>query len=254
MKAMSIIETPPMMIIGVIGNIETPYSLHTLTTVWASHLSDEVKHHFYKNWYCSEKMAFTHYAKKHAKDGGKHIARQLKCIRKYYTVVCVLLLHTQAHLMEIINGGLIVDKVKIAHSRAWIPPANQQCLIFMHKQLEEVMVSSGVHLFSLLASSLRRDQGVWLSMYPLQLTDNASSSLASSSRRGLGSLHGHPTPPTNSTSSLCEAAQGRAHLLCWYCQTNFRHLFYFISFFVFVCFFVHSVSTINTNTVPPLMV
>ncbi|KAJ7507431.1 ribosomal protein L3-domain-containing protein [Mycena galericulata] len=123
-EAVTIIETPPLIVIGVVGYVETPRGLRTLTTVWASHLSDEVKRRFYKNWYRSKKKAFTRYAKKHAEDNGKSVARELERIRKYCTVVRVLA-HTQirktglsqkkAHLMEIqVNGGSIPDKVEFA--------------------------------------------------------------------------------------------------------------------------------------------
>jgi large subunit ribosomal protein L3e len=124
-EAVTIIETPPLMVIGVVGYVETPRGLRTLTTVWASHLSDEIKRRFYKNWYRSKKKAFTRYAKKHAEDNGKSVARELERIRKYCTVVRVLA-HTQirktglsqkkAHLMEIqVNGGSVSDKVEFAH-------------------------------------------------------------------------------------------------------------------------------------------
>ncbi|KAE9401332.1 ribosomal protein L3, partial [Gymnopus androsaceus JB14] len=109
-----------------ISHNELPVALNPKTTVWASHLSDELKHRFYKSWYRSKKKAFTRYAKKHAEDGGKSVARELERIRKNCTVVCVLA-HTQirktglsqkkAHLMEIqVNGGSIPDKVEFAHS------------------------------------------------------------------------------------------------------------------------------------------
>merc|ERR1712093_308031 len=68
-KAGIIIETPPMVAVGVVGYVETPRGLRSLTTVWAEHLSDEVKRRFYKNWYRSKKKAFTKYAKKHAESG-----------------------------------------------------------------------------------------------------------------------------------------------------------------------------------------
>ncbi|KAE9382954.1 hypothetical protein BT96DRAFT_1043220 [Gymnopus androsaceus JB14] len=109
-----------------ISHNELPVTLNPKTTVWASHLSDELKRHFYKSWYRSKKKAFTCYAKKHAEDGGKSVARELERIRKNCTIVCVLA-HTQirktglsqkkAHLMEIqVNGGSIPDKVEFAHS------------------------------------------------------------------------------------------------------------------------------------------
>ncbi|KAI0215970.1 60S ribosomal protein L3 [Massospora cicadina] len=58
-EAVTIIETPPLVVVGVVGYIETPKGLRALGTVWAQHLSDEVKRRFYKNWYLSKKKAFT---------------------------------------------------------------------------------------------------------------------------------------------------------------------------------------------------
>ena len=49
-EAVTIIETPPMMIVGIVGYIETPHGLRPLTTVWAEHLSEECRRRFYKNW------------------------------------------------------------------------------------------------------------------------------------------------------------------------------------------------------------
>jgi len=100
-----------MVAVGVVGYVETPRGLRSLTTVWAEHLSDEVKRRFYKNWYRSKKKAFTKYAKKHAESGSaSSVARELERISKYCSVVRVLA-HTQirktglaqkkAHLMEI---------------------------------------------------------------------------------------------------------------------------------------------------------
>ena len=48
--AVSIIETPPMVVVGVVGYVETPSGLRTLTTVFAEHLSEEYKRRCYKNW------------------------------------------------------------------------------------------------------------------------------------------------------------------------------------------------------------
>lgn len=47
---MTIIEVPPMIVVGVVGYTQTPRGLRSLNTVWAHHLSDEVKRRFYKNW------------------------------------------------------------------------------------------------------------------------------------------------------------------------------------------------------------
>jgi large subunit ribosomal protein L3e len=109
-EAVTVIETPPLQVVGVVGYVETPRGLRSLTTVWAEHLSDEVKRRFYKNWYRSKKKAFTKYAKRHAESQGKSAERELERIRKYCTVVRVLahtlnsrtgLKQKKAHLMEI---------------------------------------------------------------------------------------------------------------------------------------------------------
>ena len=113
-----------MIAVGLVGYIETPRGLRSLTTVWAEHLSDELKRRFYKNWYKSKKKAFTKYAKKHA-EKGVSITRELERMKKYCTVIRVLA-HTQiratplkqkkAHLMEIqVNGGSVAEKVAFGH-------------------------------------------------------------------------------------------------------------------------------------------
>jgi len=124
-EAVSIVETPPIMVVGVVGYVETAQGMRALTTVWAEHLNDEVKRRFYKNWYKSKKKAFTRYAKKYA-DGQKDINKELDCIKQYCQVVRVIC-HTQirklkigqkkAHMMEVqVNGGSIADKVDFATS------------------------------------------------------------------------------------------------------------------------------------------
>ncbi|XP_066336734.1 large ribosomal subunit protein uL3-like [Miscanthus floridulus] len=122
-EAVTIIETPPLVIVGLVAYVKTPRGLRTLNTVWAQHLSEEVRRRFYKNWCKSKKKAFTKYALKYDSDAGKkEIQLQLEKMKKYSSVVRVIV-HTQikkmkglkqkkAHLMEIqVNGGTIADKV-----------------------------------------------------------------------------------------------------------------------------------------------
>lgn len=122
-EAATVVDTPPLVVVGVVGYVETPRGLRSLTTVWAEHLSEEVRRRFYKNWYKSKKKAFTKYSAKYAQDGAQ-IERELARIKKYASVVRVLV-HTQikktplsqkkAHLAEIqVNGGSISDKVDFA--------------------------------------------------------------------------------------------------------------------------------------------
>ena len=47
-EAVTVVETPPMVVVGVVGYVETPRGLRSLTTVWAEHLSDELKRRFYR--------------------------------------------------------------------------------------------------------------------------------------------------------------------------------------------------------------
>jgi large subunit ribosomal protein L3e len=119
-EAVTIIETPPMIVVGLVGYVDTPKGLRVLTTVWAAHLSDEVKRRFYKNWYKSKKKAFTKYAKRMSENKSA-FEREVARIKKHCSVVRVLA-HTQikkiglrqkrAHLMEIqVNGGTVAQKV-----------------------------------------------------------------------------------------------------------------------------------------------
>jgi large subunit ribosomal protein L3e len=125
-EAVTVIEAPPMVIVGVVGYIQTPKGLRTFKTVFAEHLSEDCRRRFYKNWYKSKKKkAFTKYAKKWKDDlGKKEIEKDFAKIVKYCQVVRVIA-HTQmkllkkrqkkAHIMEIqLNGGSIADKVKFA--------------------------------------------------------------------------------------------------------------------------------------------
>jgi large subunit ribosomal protein L3e len=50
-EAVTVVETPPMVVVGVVGYVETPRGLRSLTTVWAEHLSDELKRRFYRYVY-----------------------------------------------------------------------------------------------------------------------------------------------------------------------------------------------------------
>ncbi|KAK2380847.1 ribosomal protein [Trifolium repens] len=127
-EAVTIIETPPVVVVGVVGYVKTPRGLRTLNTVWAQHLSEDIKRRFYKNWCKSKKKAFTKYTKKYeTEEGKKDIQSQLEKLKKYATVIRVLA-HTQvrklkglkqkkAHLMEIqVNGGTVSQKVDYAYS------------------------------------------------------------------------------------------------------------------------------------------
>jgi len=123
-EPVTILEAPPMMVVGLVGYIETPRGIRALTNVWAGHLSEECKRRFYKNWYKSKQKAFTKYQKRWTdatKSDGEPMKAELERIKKYCTVIRAIC-HTQitkvkigqkrAHLKEIqVNGGSVSDKV-----------------------------------------------------------------------------------------------------------------------------------------------
>lgn len=117
-EAVTLLETPPMVVVGFVGYVETPRGLRALTAVWAEHLSDECKRRFYKNWSKSKKKAFTKYQKRVGKDG---FDTEIERAKKYCQVIRAIC-HTQptkakigqkkAHIKEIqINGGTVEKKV-----------------------------------------------------------------------------------------------------------------------------------------------
>jgi len=122
-EAVTIVETPPIVVVGAVGYVATPNGLRALTSVWAEHLSDDVKRRFYKNWYKSKRKAFTKYAKKYS-EKPQEIEAELQKIKDYCSVVRVIV-HTQnkkiglrqkvANVLEVqVNGGSVSDKVDFA--------------------------------------------------------------------------------------------------------------------------------------------
>jgi len=124
-EAVSVLEAPPMVVVGFVGYVETPRGLRALTSVWAGHLSEECKRRFYKAWHRSKQKAFTKYQKRwsEASSGGSGapMAAEIERAKKYCQVIRAIC-HTQvgkvkigqkkAHVKEIqINGGNTAAKV-----------------------------------------------------------------------------------------------------------------------------------------------
>lgn len=121
-EAVTIIETPPVIVVGIAGYIQTVHGLRSLKTVFAEHVSDECKRRFYKNWcvrssvvllvcsllictwsqvcsshsrYKSKKKAFTKYSKKWQDETGqKQLDKDFDRMKKYCTVIRVIV-HSQ---------------------------------------------------------------------------------------------------------------------------------------------------------------
>jgi len=124
-EAVSLLEAPPMRVVGFVGYVETPRGLRALTSVWAGHLSDECKRRFYKNWHKCKHKSFTKYQKRYEaankEKEGSAMSAEIERTKKYCQVIRAIC-HTQvskvklgqkkAQIKEIqINGGSISDKV-----------------------------------------------------------------------------------------------------------------------------------------------
>jgi len=90
-EAVSVVEAPPMVVVGFVGYVETPRGLRALTTVWAGHLSEECKRRFYKSWHKSKQKAFSKYQKRwsDASKGseGTPMATEMARAKKYCQVI-----------------------------------------------------------------------------------------------------------------------------------------------------------------------
>jgi len=122
-EAVTIIETPPMRVVGVVGYIDTPRGLRALTTVWAQKLDANTLRRFYKNWATAKKKAFSKYQKNFS---AQTTQVSLNRIKKYCTVVRVIATtqmnlmfnyrQQKNHVVEIqVNGGSVEQKVDFAY-------------------------------------------------------------------------------------------------------------------------------------------
>lgn len=64
-EPVTVVETPPIKVVGIVGYIETPRGLRAFSTFWAQALPAGVIRRFYKNYYVSKKKAFSKYAQKY---------------------------------------------------------------------------------------------------------------------------------------------------------------------------------------------
>jgi large subunit ribosomal protein L3e len=121
-EAVTIIETQPMVVIGLVGYIETPLGLKTLGTVWAHHIDIHARRRFQKRWFATKKKSFFRHHKDYCLQRSRQERREaLKRMARSCSVIRVIA-HTQirkvplgqkkAHVAEIqINGGTIAQKI-----------------------------------------------------------------------------------------------------------------------------------------------
>lgn len=123
-EPVTIIETPPLVAIGVIGYRETPQGLKPITTAWASFINPNVKRVYLKRWRKEGvKKPFIHHDEKKDEKG---LEEKLQKIKEGASVVRVIA-HTQMNLVKLVqrkphiieiqvNGGSIEEKVDYAKS------------------------------------------------------------------------------------------------------------------------------------------
>jgi len=150
-EAVTVIETPPIIVVGMVGYLETPRGLKSMTTVWAQHLSNECKRRFYKNWGASEKKkAFTRYTKKFTEGTG--IEAEKEKLTKYCTILRAIC-HTQigkiglrqkkAHICEIqVNGGTMADKVAFVEG-LFEKPVSVGSVFEQNEQIDTIAITKG---------------------------------------------------------------------------------------------------------------
>ena len=97
-EAVTVIETPPMVVVGMVGYIETVKGLRALTTLWAENLNNFFKRRFYKNWYKSKKKSFQKY-QANLKEN-KNFTETLKNKLVKNCTVLRVICHTQPDLLN----------------------------------------------------------------------------------------------------------------------------------------------------------
>jgi len=120
-EAVTIIETPPIDIVGFVGYIKTPRGLRAFKTIWSNNITEEFKRNFYKNWYKSKKKAFSNYLATYDQKMTSQISKDCEKIKKYCSVIrCIAssgvkktgLAQKKSNILEIqVNGGLISEKI-----------------------------------------------------------------------------------------------------------------------------------------------
>jgi len=150
--AVTIIECPPMVVVGIVGYAQNVNGLRAFKTLWADHLDESMKRRLIKHYRASKARAIA----KGQKDGKKpkvNREAELKKIKRNAVVVRVIA-HTQpekipslhrkrAHACEIqINGGTIEAKVDFAYS-LFEKKVPVDCVFAQNELIDIVTITKG---------------------------------------------------------------------------------------------------------------
>jgi len=123
-EAVTIVETPPIKIVGLVGYLKTARGLRSFKTIWSQELPDSFRRNYYKNWYKSKKKAFSRI--RDCTDSSIKIQsfKNVEKIKKFCSVIRCIgatnilqtgLKRKKADVIEIqINGGSFCEKVDFA--------------------------------------------------------------------------------------------------------------------------------------------
>jgi len=154
LEAVTILECPPVVVIGIVGYMDTPHGPRCIKTIFAEHLGEECRRRFYKNWHRSKKRAFVNASKKWQDRVGKMVIRKDIALLKRRADNIRVIVHTQqkmlrkrqkkADIMEVqLNGGTMVEKVDwaVKHLEKQIPVAD----VFRQNEMIDMIGASKGH-------------------------------------------------------------------------------------------------------------
>lgn len=159
-EAVTVLEAPPIVVVGIQAYRDTVRGLRSIGTVWAHHVSTEFKRRFYSNWKKSHQKAFSqlHRAQK-TKAGLANTKNTLARFEKNASVVRVIA-HTQnrklrnqrictkkAFIQEIqINGGKDA-KAKLALAKSLLEKQVRIDSVFEQSECVDVCAVTRGHGF-----------------------------------------------------------------------------------------------------------
>ena len=148
-EAVTVVETPPLEIVGFVGYIKTPRGLRSYKTIWCGPqlnlktnqseffvqkkcYPEEFRRNFYKNWYKSKKIFDKNFMQSSLNDALLEKKRKEKIVEQIYKychiIRCVAfstisktgLKQKKAPILEIqINGGNTIEKIDFVHAIAF---------------------------------------------------------------------------------------------------------------------------------------
>jgi len=120
-EAVTVVETPTIRIVGVVGYLKTARGLRSFKTIWSEKLPDSFRRNYYKNWYKSKKKAFS---KKPIELAKICVQKKLNKIKKYCSIIRCIgtstvsetgLKKKKSDILEIqINGGFFLEKLEFS--------------------------------------------------------------------------------------------------------------------------------------------